>query len=109
MDIRFLYVTVGTREEAELIGRQLVEERIAACVNLLGPMQSYYWWKNQVQSDQETVLIAKTTQDKVPLATKRIRELHSYSCPCVVALPVVDGNEDFLAWIRSETQSPQGT
>ena len=105
MDIRFLYVTVGNREEAEQIARLLVQERLAACVNLLPNMQSYYWWEGSVQHGEEIVLIAKTTVEKTNQTIDRIKSLHSYSCPCVVALPVMDGNQDFLEWIRTETNA----
>ena len=103
-DIRFLYVTVGNEEEAKKIAHQLVKERFAACVNLFPNMQSFFWWEGAVQSEQEVVLIVKTTLEKVPDTTNRIKELHSYSCPCVVALPVVGGNAEFLDWIIQETK-----
>ena len=103
METRILYVTVGNVEEARLIARTMVEERLVACANLLPPVESFFWWEGKVQSEPETVLILKTTEEKTSEATERIKALHSYSCPCVIALPVVGGNVDFLDWIKAET------
>ena len=103
-DIQFVYITAGDMEEARAIGKALIEERLAACVNLLENMQSMYWWEGRVQEDQEVILIAKTTKVQVPLLTEKVKALHSYDCPCIVTLPVESGNVDFLEWIREETK-----
>jgi periplasmic divalent cation tolerance protein len=101
-DINFVYMTCADKEEARNIGRVLVESRLAACVNILDPMESLYWWDGAVQNDQETVLIAKTTRDKVPELKKQVIIHHSYECPCIVCLPVDDGHEGYLEWIRDQ-------
>ena len=101
-EIKFVYMTCSDKEEARRIGRDLVESRLAACVNILDPMESLYWWDGAVQNDQETVLIAKTTIEKVPELKKRVLSLHSYDCPCIVCLPVDSGHEAYLDWIRSQ-------
>jgi len=98
-----LYVTCGGREEALKIGRALVEERLAACANVLSPHVAVYRWEDRVQEDAETGLLLKTRRALVDRATARVKALHSYSVPCVVALPVVGGNPDFLRWIDVET------
>ena len=98
-----LYVTCGGREEALKIGRALVEERLAACVNVLSPHTAVYRWEGKVQEDAETGLLLKTRRELIDRATARIKALHSYTVPCVVALPIVGGNPDFLAWIAAET------
>ncbi len=103
MSATLIYMTAADRDEARRIGRTLVEERLAACVNLLGAIDSIYWWDGAVQSGTETALIAKTQTGKIAALVARVRELHSYECPCVVALPIHDGNPDFLQWIESET------
>lgn len=100
----FIYVTCESEKQAVSIGRELVGERLVACVNLLDGMKSLYWWDGEVQSGNETVLIAKTTEELVQTVTDRIIDLHSYDVPCVVALPVVGGNPDFLKWIREEVE-----
>jgi len=106
MSYRFVYMTTGSREEARRIGRTLVEERLAACVNILDGMQSLYWWDGAVQDGQETVLIAKTRTVLLERLTERVRGLHSDRCPCVVALPIEGGNPAFLQWIGEETEAP---
>jgi len=101
----FLYVTCESMEQAESIGRILVEERLVACVNLLDGMKSLYWWDGEVQQGSEVVLIAKTMDDLVDRVTDRIKELHSYEVPCVVALPMIGGNPDYFTWIHRETRN----
>ncbi|QGY41056.1 divalent cation tolerance protein CutA [Pseudodesulfovibrio cashew] len=99
----FMYVTCESEDQAGIIGKALVEERLAACVNILGGMRSLYWWDGAVQQGDETVLIAKTRDDLTDAATDRIKALHPYEVPCVVCLPITGGNDDFLEWIRAET------
>lgn len=103
-----LYVTCGSREEALKIGRALVEERLAACANVLSPHTAIYRWEGAVQEDPEIGLLLKTRRPLVDRATERVKALHGYSVPCVVALPVVGGNPDFLAWIGGETEAATG-
>jgi len=99
----FCYMTAGSREEAVRIARALVDERLAACANVLDGMTSVYRWQGRIEEDAETVLIAKTRDDLVGRLVERVKALHSYDCPCVVALPVAGGNHDFIAWIGAET------
>jgi periplasmic divalent cation tolerance protein len=101
--LRFVYVTTEKLDEAWRIGETLVRERLAACANVLPGMQSCYWWEGKLTQANESVLIMKTREALINPLTARVRELHSYSVPCVVALPVVGGNADYLAWIRRET------
>lgn len=102
-DFCLLYVTAKDRDQAMLIGRTLVHERLAACANVLDGMTSIYWWDGAVQDGQESILLLKTRQSLSPQAIQRIRDLHSYDCPCVVSLPITGGNPDFLDWISAET------
>ena len=104
MSACFIYVTASGSEEARRIGRALVEARLAACANVIDRVTSVYWWRGEVQEDDEAVLIAKTREDLVDDLTAKVKELHSYECPWVVALPVTGGNADFLDWIESETR-----
>ncbi|RMG87562.1 MAG: divalent-cation tolerance protein CutA [Candidatus Dadabacteria bacterium] len=97
-------MTVPSREEGLRIGRALVEERLAACANVLPGLTSVYWWEGEVQEDPEAALVLKSRADLVERLTERVRELHPYSCPCVVALPIAAGNPAFLDWIRAETR-----
>ena len=103
MDFLFAYITTRDTEEARRIGKILVTERLAACVNILPGMESHYWWKGKVESAREAVLIAKTRADLREDLLRRVRELHEAETPCVVFLPVTGGNPDYLQWIATET------
>jgi periplasmic divalent cation tolerance protein len=97
------YLTAGSRDEALRIARALVEERLAACCNLIEGMTSIYRWQDEIQEDAEVVVIAKTRAELVERLTARVQALHSYDVPCVVALPIGGGNPAFLDWIAAET------
>ncbi|MCW8915586.1 MAG: divalent-cation tolerance protein CutA [Magnetovibrio sp.] len=100
---QLVYVTMPNRDAALDMAKVLVEERLAACANVLDGMTSVYWWDGQVQNEQEAVLILKTQTKLVPALEKRIKALHSYDCPCVVSFDIAQGNPDFLDWIVGET------
>jgi periplasmic divalent cation tolerance protein len=95
----FVYVTAGDPEEARRIARTVVEERLAACANILNPIESVFWWEGEVQQDSETALILKTSAERADDLTRRIKSLHSYECPCIVFLPIEKGFPDYLTWI----------
>jgi len=99
-DFISVYIVAGSHDEAGAIAAALIDEKLAACVNILPDLHSIYRWRGKVERADETALIAKTTADKFEAVQKRVKELHSYGCPCVVAWPIVAGNEDYLAWIR---------
>ncbi|MBI2338952.1 MAG: divalent-cation tolerance protein CutA [Deltaproteobacteria bacterium] len=103
MVLNFIYITCSNRAEADKIGRALVEEHLAACVNIIDGMNSIYWWEGKIEEGKETVLIAKTKETVVKKLIEKVKSLHSYSCPCIVSLAVEDGNSDFLKWIEKET------
>jgi periplasmic divalent cation tolerance protein len=104
MDILFAYITCKDADDARRLGKILVTERLAACVNILPGMESHYWWNGKVESAQEAVLIAKTRADAGESLLERVLDLHSYETPCVVFLPVAGGNPDYLDWITRETE-----
>jgi periplasmic divalent cation tolerance protein len=106
MDILFAYITCPDLEDARRIGKILIAERLAACVNILPKMESHYWWNGKIESDQEAVLIAKTRADAREALQARVIDLHPYEVPCVVFLPVEGGNPDYLDWITRETEAP---
>lgn len=108
MNAFFVYVTAANAAEAELIARTVVGERLAACANLLGAIKSVYWWEGKMCEGEEAVLVLKTSKDWKSELIERIKELHSYACPCIACLPIVDGNQDFLEWIDRETEPRQG-
>jgi periplasmic divalent cation tolerance protein len=99
-----LYITCKTNDEARAIGRTLVSERLVACVNILPPIQSLYWWNDEIQEDTETAFYAKTTDENVEKVISLVKKRHSYDCPCIIAMPIEKGNPDYLKWIEKETQ-----
>lgn len=103
-DVRLIYVTAPGQGEALKLAQALVGERLAACANVLGPMISIYWWDDKLNQDAEVALVFKTRADLVEALTARVRELHPYECPCVVALTINGGNPGFLSWIAAETK-----
>ncbi|MBL6933884.1 MAG: divalent-cation tolerance protein CutA [Alphaproteobacteria bacterium] len=103
MEFRFIYITAGSQAEARKIATTLVEERLAGCANIIPGMRSIYRWEGKIEEAEETVLIAKTVKDRVPALIARVRELHSYDCPCVVSLVVEDGNLEYLGWLDAQT------
>jgi len=98
-----VYVTASSKDEAMRIGRALVAERLAACANVLDGMNAIYHWQGKVEEGREAVLILKTELSLVDALTARVKALHSYTLPCVVAWPIAAGNPDFLSWIGAET------
>ena len=104
-NLRYIYITTSSKEEARTIGRDLVEKRLATCVNILDGMESIFWWEGEIQESQECVLIAKTAYFNVRALTERVKELHSYECPCVVSLTITEyeGNKDYLDWLITES------
>ena len=107
MEYRLIYITASNRYEARRIARTLVEERLAACANVISPIDSFYWWQGKVNEEREVALFAKTRVELVEAVIARVRALHSYSVPCVVALPILAGNPAFLDWIGAETRAPE--
>ncbi len=97
-------ITTGSTEEAQKIARALVEERRAACVNIVAPVQSVYRWQGEVQTDQEALLIVKTQAQALEGLAKRVKQLHSYEVPEVIALPILAGAEDYLRWIDEQIE-----
>jgi len=97
--VNFVYMTAGSKEEAFTIGKALVAQKLAACINVIDQMQSIFEWEGEVQHDSEVVMIAKTTAARVPELIETVKTHHSYDCPCIVCLPVTGGHTEFLDWI----------
>jgi periplasmic divalent cation tolerance protein len=102
MEAYFIYVTAKDKTEARDIGRYLVEARLAACVNILDQMNSMYIWQGEFQDDQEAVMIAKTSREKLSDLIEAVKARHSYEVPCIVALPIADGHPEFLGWLAGQ-------
>jgi periplasmic divalent cation tolerance protein len=103
-DRTIVLTTAGTREEAQRIARALVESRQAACVNIVGPMESVYRWKGAVETASEWLLLVKTTAAALEKIRQTIRELHSYELPECIEIPVEGGSAEYLAWIGEEVR-----
>jgi periplasmic divalent cation tolerance protein len=91
---------------AEHLAAVLVSERLAACAQVLGPVSSTYWWKGHVQHAQEWYCNLKTAEHTLPALQKRIRELHPYEVPEVIAFPISNGDRQYLDWIQAEVKAP---
>ncbi|HXE90198.1 MAG TPA: divalent-cation tolerance protein CutA [Terriglobales bacterium] len=98
-DKRIVLTTTGTKEEAQKIARGLVERRLAACVNVVGPVESVYRWKGAVEANAEFLLLIKTTAGAFGAVRDAIKELHSYELPECVMVTIEDGSAEYLAWI----------
>ena len=95
--------TLPDHATAERVATLLVEERLAACVNLLAPMESVYRWGGQVETEPERQVVLKTSRARVNTLWERVRELHPYDVPEFIVLPIVDGNDAYLRWIAEST------
>ncbi|MGF1592958.1 MAG: divalent-cation tolerance protein CutA [Kiloniellaceae bacterium] len=98
-----VYVTAADLEEAQEIGRAMVEARLAACANVIPGMVPIFRWEGEIGEGSESVVILKTTKGRVDDLIAAVEAMHSYECPCAVVLPVVGGSRDFLDWISQET------
>ncbi len=104
-DYSVVLVTASSEEEAQKIGRTLVEERLFACSNLISPIQSIFHWEGRVNDEKEVLIIAKTKTGLSGEIIRRVKELHSYTVPEVLFLPILCGSEDYLNWIDTETKA----
>ena len=104
-DKKIVLTTAGSREEAQKIARGLVERRLAACVNIVGPIDSVFRWKGKVEEAQEWLLVVKTTAAALKAVGAAIRELHSYELPECVEIAIEGGSDKYLAWIGEEVAS----
>ena len=105
-DELIVFVTVPSREDGERIADALVGEQLAACVNIVGPIRSIYRWQGEIARDDEHLLLIKTTRARYASLEARVKELHTYDVPEVVALPIEMGSAAYLEWIKSVTGDP---
>ena len=98
-----VFITAGSKEEARKISRGLLEEKLAACVNILPGLESHFWWQGKIDSAKEALLVIKTKKELFNKLAKKVKSLHSYSVPEIIALPIVTGNTEYLNWINDST------
>jgi periplasmic divalent cation tolerance protein len=106
MDYCVVLVTVSSESEAKAIARALVEERLAACINIIPGLTSIYRWEGKICEDRELLLVIKTQGRKVAALRERIVPMHSYAVPEVIALPITDGSARYLEWLESCLSAP---
>ena len=99
----FVYTTYPSLVEAEQAGRAIVERRLAACVNILPGMISHYWWQGAIERGEEVVMIIKTRTSLAEAVRDAVKNMHSYSTPAVLFLPLEGGDPDYLSWLMEET------
>jgi len=97
--------TCGSEEEAHKLARSLVDQRLAACVNVVPGIRSFYRWEGQVEAANEYLLVIKSSRDRMPVLQAAIEREHSYEVPEIVALPIVDGSQNYLNWLQANLGS----
>lgn len=96
--------TIDDRDVAERLAASMVEARLVACAQLVGPIRSTYWWDGAATTDEEWLIVMKTAADRLDDLVAHLRDAHPYDVPEIVAVPVVGGNPDYLAWLTAETR-----
>ena len=102
-----ILVTAGSESEAETIARTLVEEQLAACVNIVSPIRSIYRWEGKLADDREWLLVIKTRTERFSAIEVRVKALHSYQTPEILAVPIMQGSEDYLRWLAENVSAPR--
>jgi periplasmic divalent cation tolerance protein len=97
-----VFVTAGSADEGDRLARALVEDRLAACVNRVSAVQSIYRWQGKIECSDEVLLIVKSRRDLFERVKEKVQQLHSYSVPEIIALPIVAGSESYLRWLEDE-------
>jgi periplasmic divalent cation tolerance protein len=99
-----VFVTCGSEEEALKIAHSLVEERLAACVNLVSPVRSIYRWEGKIWDEKEWILFIKTQKERFEELERKVKSLHSYSVPEIIGLPITEGSSAYLEWLEEMTE-----
>ncbi|CAA6664348.1 unnamed protein product [Spirodela intermedia] len=99
-----VYVTVPNKEAGKKLAESIIQERLAACVNIVPGIESVYWWDGKVQTDSEELLIIKTRESLLEALTEHVKSNHEYEVPEVISLPITGGSAKYLEWIKSSTR-----
>ncbi len=103
MDEIVVFITASNEDEAAKIARTLVEARLAGCVNIIKNIRSIYSWQGKIEDEAEVLMIVKTPKPLFDALMKKVKELHSYTVPEIIAMPIIEGSEDYLKWLREVT------
>ena len=98
-------ITAGSYEEARKLADTLVGQRKAACVNIVPQVTSLFWWEDKIEEDKESLLLVKTRAELFPEVVNMVKGIHSYEVPEIIALPIVEGNPEYMAWLGKETET----
>ena len=101
-----IFITCAKKSQARKIARNLVRQKLVACVNVVDKIESIFWWQKKIDSAGEVLLIAKSRKSLLARIIRAVKSLHSYEVPEVIALPIIGGNPEYLAWIDAETGTP---
>ena len=99
-----IYVTASGVEEAKKIARNLLEDRLVACANIMPKMESIYWWEGNLEEDVESILLLKTHSELVDKVIDRVKEIHSYQIPCALEIQIKSGSQDYLNWLDNSLE-----
>lgn len=99
-----IFITASSAEEGEKISKSLLEEKLVACVNILPQVNSSYWWQGKIETSKEVMLIAKTSDSLVNNVIERVKQIHSYDVPEIIAVSITGGNKDYLKWISDSVK-----
>ena len=103
MDNLIVFITASNDDEAVKIARALVEARLAGCVNIIKDIRSIYRWEGKIEDDAEVLMIAKTQKHLFDSLMQKVKEIHSYTVPEIIAMPIVEGSEDYVKWLKEVT------
>lgn len=98
-----VFITASKEEEAAKIAKALVESRLAACINIIKDIRSIYSWQGKIEDEPEVLMVVKTQRNLFHDLSAKVKELHSYTVPEIIALPIIDGSEDYLRWLKEVT------
>ena len=99
-----VFVTTDKKEDAEKIARVLVEDRMAGCTQIVGPIVSTYWWKGNIETAEEWLCLIKSKKSLYQKIEKVVKEMHTYETPEIIAIPIVDGSKDYFEWLENEVK-----
>lgn len=102
-----IFVTASNNKEARKIAKALIGNKLAACVNILDKIKSFFWWQGKINKADEALLIIKSRKEKLPKIIKTVKSIHSYDVPEIIALPIIDGERNYLRWLDDSLREPR--